>query len=412
MQIVHFIGGDFAEARIVESGGVGHVFDDFPQRIARSGRADAAAEAAILMERHEDGGWLEQFGKTVRRRVAPWTAVGFRRNPLADKLQQFFLDVFADGEIVVRRLHVVGLCDDAEIDMVFRPVAGFGERDGAVADDLPTVACNVARIRLLQNRNRIGAMAFRPNHRDADAARRAQRRDEAWPVDAVAVMPFAHRREIAFLDERHRLRVRFAGVVRRRIVRHVRTGENQNLAVAHAGLQRVDEIAAERRHDFAEHDGQNLAVRLKCLDERKMDFHRVVFRVDAVVDDDGRQAFAHGFPKLRVDGDFAERRLEIFMVVQDGDDVRSVAAEIVADDDDRVEVDPRQQLVGWRGHMRGIDIACMRRHDGEDFTVDVDIRRFVQIGLDGLAEDVRIFGIEAPRDGGAACVFVGVEHGE
>ena len=231
-------------------------------------------------------------------------------------------------------------------------------------------------------------MAFRPYHRDADAARRAQRRDEARPVAAVAVMTSAHRGEIAFLDERHRLRIRFARIVIRWIVRHVRTGENQNLAVAHAGLQRVDEIAAERRNDFAEH-----------------------FRVDAVVDDDGRQAFAHGFAEFRVDGDFAKRRLEIFMVVQDGDDVRSVAAEIVADNDNRVEVNPRQQLVGWRGHMRGIDVSRMGRHDGEYFAVDVDVRRFVQIGLDGFAENVRIFRIERSRDGGAACVFIDVEHG-
>ena len=44
--------------------------------------------------------------------------------------------------------------------------------------------------------------------------------------------------------------------------------------------------------------------------------------------------------------------------------------------------------------MRGIDISRMRCHEGEDFTVDFDVWRFVQIGLDGLAQDVRIFRIE------------------
>ena len=121
-------------------------------------------------------------------------------------------------------------------------------------------------------------------------------------------------------------------------MRHVRTGENQNLALACAGLQRIDEIAAERRHDFTEHDGKDFAVWLKCLDERKMDFHCVVFRMDAVMDDDGRKPLAHGFAKLLIDGDFAERRFKIFVVVQNGDDVRSIAPKVMTDDDNCVEI--------------------------------------------------------------------------
>ncbi len=61
---------------------------------------------------------------------------------------------------------------------------------------------------------------------------------------------------------------------------------------------------------LAEHHGEDLASWLKHLQERKMDFNRMVLCVDPVVHNAFRQCLSHRSKQLQIDFNNAKGRLE------------------------------------------------------------------------------------------------------